>query len=253
MPNTPSVNQQSASRSLQERSPALISARVAGAIYLAIIGLGLFGEVFVRGSLVVSGDAAATAGNILGSATLWRTGIATDLLMHVLDVPLIVFFYLLLKPVNHPLALLATGFNIVQTCVLAANKLTLVAALSLLQQPASEAGHTDSSAMAFTAVDLHGYGFGIGLIFFGMACLVRGYLMFKSGYVPRVLGVLLVVAGISYLANSFALLLSPSLASLLFPAVLLPAFVAEMALALWLLFANESSLLRQLAKPETPT
>jgi flagellar biosynthesis protein FliR len=77
-------------------------------MYLAIIGLGLFGEAAVRGSLVVAGDAAATASNIIASQSLWRTGIATDLLMHVLDVPLIVFFYLLLKPVSYPLALLAT-------------------------------------------------------------------------------------------------------------------------------------------------
>lgn len=229
----------------------LLSTRAAAAIYFAIIGLGLFGELFVRGSLVVGGDVAATASNILGSQLLWRTGIATDLVMHLLDVPLIVFFYLLLKPVSHPLALLATAFNIIQTCVLAGNKVSLVAALSLLNSPASAIGQIDSHALASLAVGLHGYGFGVGLTFFGMACLVRGYLIFKSGYVPRVLGVLLCFAGISYLVNSFALLLSPPLASLLFPAVLLPAFVAELALSLWLLCANESVLKQRLIKPDT--
>jgi hypothetical protein len=218
--------------------PTLISARTAGVIYLAIIALGIFGEAFVRGSLVVSNDAAATAGNILGSQLLWRTGIATDLVMHLLDVPLIVFFYLLLKPVSQPLALLATAFNIVQTCVLATNKLTLVAALSLLDSPGSAATSVDLHALASRSIDLHGYGFGIGLIFFGAACLARGYLIYKSGYIPRILGALLGLAGISYLVNSFALLLSPAVASMLFPAVLLPAFVGELSLALWLLFAK---------------
>jgi hypothetical protein len=90
----------------------------------------------LRGSLVVGGDVAATASNIVASHTLWRAGIATDLLMHVLDVPLIVFFYLLLKTVSHPLALLATLFNVVQTCVLATNKLSLVAALLLATRSA---------------------------------------------------------------------------------------------------------------------
>lgn len=103
----------------------LISARVAG-----------LGEAFACGSLVVSGDAAATASNILDSQQLWRMGLSLDLLMHVLDVPLIVFFYLLLRQVNQPLALLATVFNIVQTSVLAINKLTLIAALSLLHSAA---------------------------------------------------------------------------------------------------------------------
>ena len=229
--------------------PTLISARTAGVIYLAIIGLGLFGEVFVRGSLVAGGDASATASNILGSQLLWRIGIATDLLMHVLDVPLIVFFYLLLKPVNHPLALLATVFNIVQTCVLAINKLTLVAVLSLLNSTVFSASQVDLQALAFFALDLHGDGFGLGLVFFGLACLIRGYLVVKSGYVPQVLGILLVVAGISYLVNSVALLLSPPLAALLFPAVLIPALVAELSLSLWLLFANERLLQQRLVKP----
>ena len=220
----------------------LLTARAAGLIYLAIIALGLFGEVFVRGSLVVGGDAAATAGNILGSPLLWRTGIVTDLLMHVLDVPLIVFFYLLLKPISHPLALLATAFNLVQTCVLATNKLALVAALALLASSELAATQVGSHALASVAIKLHGHGFAMGLIFFGMACLVRGFLIFKSSFMPRVLGVLLVLAGARYLVNSFALLWVPNLAALLFPAVLLPAFVGELALAVWLLLANEKQL-----------
>jgi Domain of unknown function (DUF4386) len=196
----------------------------------------------VRGSLVVSGDAAATAANILASQTLWRTGIATDLLMHVLDAPLIVFFYLLLKPVSPPLALLATLLNVVQTCVLAVNKLSLVAVLELLNPPALAAAASphDLHTLAFAAINLHGQGFGVGLIFFGFACLVRGYLIVKSDLVPLTLGVLLGLAGLSYLVNSFALLLWPALAAALFPAVLLPALVGELALCLWLIFTKRT-------------
>jgi hypothetical protein len=181
-------------------------------MYLLIIGLGLFGEVFVRGSLVTVGDPTVTASSVLGSERIWRLGIATDLVMHVLDVPLIVFFYLLLRPVNPALAFLATAFNIVQTCVLAANKLSLVGVLSLLASSLGQSSGEVSRSLALVAVDLHGHGFGIGLIFFGCACLVRGYLIFNSGYVPRALGMLLVLAGASYLINSFALLLSQPLA-----------------------------------------
>ncbi len=225
----------------------LISARVAGLMYLGVIGLGLFGEMFVRGSLLITGDGDATASNILGSQLLWRVGISTDLLMHVLDVPLIIFFYLLLKPVDQNLALLATVFNIVQTCVLGINKLALLAVLFLLNSPALSAMQVDSSAFALLAINLHSHGFGIGLIFFGFTCLVRGYLILRSGYVPRILGTLLLLAGVSYLVNTFALLLHPPLASLLFPVILLPALVAELALTLWLLTTNESVLQQRLA------
>jgi len=222
------------------RAQFLSSTRLAGFIYLAIIGLGVFGEVFVRGALIVSGNASSTATSILASQSLWGTGITTDLLMHVLDVPLIVFFYLLLKPVSEPLALLATALNVVQTCVLATNKLSLVAALLMLQRSVSAAASSpqDLHDLAYVAINLHGYGFGVGLIFFGFACLVRGYLMFHLDSVPRIFGVLLAIAGVSYLVNSFALLLSPTLAGVLFPAILLPAFVGELALSLWLLLTT---------------
>ena len=213
-------------------------ARLAGLLYLAIILLGLFGEVFVRGSLVATGDATATAAAIARSQQLWRAGIAGDLLMHVLDIPVMLFFYLLLRPVSRGLALLSTFFNLVQTAVLAVNKLTLLLPLMLLQgggvlQQAFPAPQLH--ALSYLAIQAHGYGFGIGLIFFGWACLVRGHLMRRSGYFPKALGVLLQVAGVSYLVNSFALLLAPQLASLLFPAVLVPAFIGELALALWLI------------------
>jgi hypothetical protein len=212
-------------------------ARIAGLIYLAIICLGLFGEVFVRGSLIVSGDASATASSIAGSQLLWRAGIAGDLLMQVLDVPLIVILYLMLKPVSHSLAMLSALLNVVQTCILATNKLALVSALVLLQPSAVASGLVlqHAQALAYFAIKIHGYGFAVGLIFFGFACLVRGYLIVKSGLLPRLLGILLGIAGVSYLVNSTALLLHPALASALFPAILLPAFIGELALSLWLL------------------
>lgn len=216
------------------------TARLAGLAYLAVIALGLFGEAGVRAALLVPGDAAATASRLLAHPSLWRVGIATDLLMHLLDVPLIVYFYLLLRPAGRGLALLATAFNLVQTCVLALNKLTLVAALSLTQASASAAAPAAAGlqTLALLAADLHGHGFAIGLLFFGMACLVRAQLVWRSGVVPRPLGVGLLLAGGGYLANSLALLVWPPLAAALFPAVLVPALVAELALSAWLVWVN---------------
>ena len=212
--------------------------RIAGVFYLAIIALGLFGEVFVRGALVVSGDAAATAQRIADSPLLWRLGIAGDLLMHVFDLPVIVVLYLLLRPVSEPLALFTTLINVVQTAVLALNKLNLVLPLLLLSGGSTLKTFTPEQlqSLAYLAIKAHSFGFGVGLIFFGVASVVRGYLIYASGFLPKALGVLLFIAGLSYLLNSFALLLAPTLASALFPYVLIPAFVGELLLALWMIF-----------------
>ena len=208
--------------------------RLAGLAYLANIALGLFGEVFVRGTLVVAGDGAATAAHIAQAPGLWRLGLMGDLLMQLLDVPLIVLFYLLLRPVSRPLALTATVFNIVQTAVLAANKLAMLAPLLLLTAPEAQ-GATWLGPMTAFWLRLHSHGFGIGLLFFGFCCLLRGWLIARSTYLPRLLGGLLAVAGACYVLNSVALLLEPRVAALLFPWVLVPAFLGELALSLWLL------------------
>ena len=210
-------------------------ARVGGLIYLAIIFLGLFGEAMVRESVVVSGNAEATLQNLKASQMLWRLSIVGDLVMHILDVPLIVIMYYLLRPVDRLLALVATVANVVQTAVLAANKLTLVVPLLLLQKHGDILASTWEATLSFLAIRLHGYGFGIGLLFFGVACLVRGYLVFRSTYFPRTLGVLLALAGLAYLVNSVALLLAPAVAAKLFPTILAPALVGEGAFCLWLL------------------
>ena len=203
-----------------------------------IIALGLFGEAFVRGTLVVSGDATATANAIAASESLWRVGITGDLLMHVLDLPMILLLYVLLRPVSETLALLATFLNLIQTAVLVANKLNLLAPILLLENSGGLNAFSPEQlhALSYLAIKAHGYGFGVGLIFFGFACLCRGYLIFRAGYFPRFLGVLMALAGLSYLSNSLALLLAPALASALFPAGLVPAFVGELCFALWLTF-----------------
>ena len=129
-----------------ERSPQRY-ARIAGICYLAIIFLGMFGELYVRGALVVSGDAAATSAAISASPMLWRAGIVGDLLMQVLDVPVIVIFYYLLRPVSRSLALFATLLNLVQTAVLVMNKLKLMVPLFLLERSSYLAAFHRSNCM----------------------------------------------------------------------------------------------------------
>ena len=207
-------------------------------MYLAIIALGIFGELIVREALVVGGDAHATANNISASQLLWRLGIAGDLLMHILDVPVIVLFYLLLRPISEGLALWVSWINLVQTCVLGLNKLNLVWPLLLL----GDASYLSSFALeqrhglALLAIKAHAYGFGIGLIFFGVACLIKGLVMLRGDYFPKFLGVFFVLVGLSYLINSFAQLLAPQFAALLFPWILMPAFIGELSVSLWMIF-----------------
>ena len=212
-------------------------ARFAGLLYLVIIIAGALGELMIRGSLVVGGDAAATAARIASASQLWRIGIAGDLLMHVCDVFVMWAIYVLLRPVSRNLALLVLLLNLIQTAVLVANKLSLLVPLLLLGDPVYAQAFNPAQLQAWSnlAIDLHGYGFGVGLIFFGFVLLVEGYLVRKSGFLPRVIGALLQVAGVCYLVNSIALLLAPDLASRLFPAILMPSLIAELSFALWLL------------------
>ncbi len=219
-----------------ETSPQLY-ARIGGALYLIIIVIGLFGEAFVRDRLIVSGDAAATAANIMSHESLWRFHIAAELFLLICAVALLWILFVLLRPVNRDLALLAVFFNLVSIGIEAATTMYLLEALF----PLGSAGYLKAFtpeqlyAMASLSLKSHGYGFGVSLLFFGCFCVIVGYLIFRSGYLPKTIGVLIQIAGVCYLTNSFALILSPAVANRLFPAILVPAFIGEVSLCLWLL------------------
>jgi hypothetical protein len=219
-----------------ETSPQLY-ARIGGVLYLIIIVLGLFGEVFVRQRLIVAGDAEATAANIRSQELLWRFHIAAELFLLICAVALLLILFVLLRPVSRDLAMLAAFFNLVSIGIEAATTLYLVTALF----PLGNAGYLKTfapeqlHAMASLSLKSHGYGFGLSLIFFGCFCLVIGYLIFRSGYLPKALGVLMQITGLGYLTNSFALVLAPTLADRIFPVIAVPAFIGEASLCLWLL------------------
>jgi hypothetical protein len=219
-----------------EASPQL-SARIGGVLYLIIIVAGLFGELFVKDKLIVWRDPAATAANIGSSELLWRAGIAAELLMLICAVALALIFYKLLRPVSRDLALMAAFFNLVSISVEATSRLNLLAALfplrsaDYLQAFEPEQLHV----LAYHSIRSDATGFSIGLIFFGCMCLTLGYLIFRSGYLPKIIGVLMQIAGLAYVINGFALVLAPSFASRMVPAILVPAFIGEASLCLWLI------------------
>ena len=213
-------------------------ARSCGVLYLYIFVAGSFAELFVRSKLVVSGDAGATAANVMNSESLFRLGFSGELLHLACDVAVAMLLYALLRPVDRNIALLAAFMRLACALILATASLSHFAALRLLggSQYLETFQLEQLHSLALLAMNLHGDGYAIGLVFFGFACFALGYLIFRSGYLPRTIGVLMAVAGACYLINSFAHFLHPATGAALFNAgILLPCFVAELSLALWLL------------------
>jgi hypothetical protein len=212
-------------------------ARIGGALYLAIILLGAFAEGFVANKLVVSGDAAATAHNVLTSPGLWQLSVAGDLIVVLCAVPLLWIEYLLLKPVSQQLVLLALLFNLVSLAVEAISKLFLIVVVPTLGSPDYLKAFEPQQlqVLANLALRSHDVAFNIALIFFGFTCVVNGYLIFKSRYLPRFVGILMQIAGLSYLTACFAALFAPAFADLITPAILLPPLIGESSFCLWLL------------------
>lgn len=172
--------------------------RLAGASYLILIAMGIFAEFFVRSNLIVSGDAMATAEHIISSVQQFRMSIAADLIMLICDVLLAWLLYVLLMHVNKNLALLAAFFRLVHAAVYGLNLLNLFFVLRLLNGDSFLSVYTNEqlNALVLLFLNAHSSGYLIGLVFFGIHCLVLGYLVIKSHYVPSVLGMLLIIAGV---------------------------------------------------------
>lgn len=208
----------------------------AGLLYFLIIACGIFSEAYIRGSLIVPGDAAATAGNILSSPGLFRTGFAADSLMLLCDVAIAVLFYILLKPVSKTLALLAAAFRLTQAAILSFNLLNYYAALLLLSGSEYVAAMETSQlhAQAMLLLQLHSHGYDLGLIFFGLSNLILGYLIIRSDYFPSLLGYGLMAAAVVYLAGSYVRFLAPEFHEQVTLFYIIP-LLAETGFCLWLL------------------
>ena len=211
-------------------------ARLCGVLYLYIIVAGMFAELFVRSKLIVPTDAAATASNIMANEFLFRLGFSGELLHLAFDVVVAVLLYALLRPVDRNIALLAALMRFACDIVLAVASLSHFAALKLFADAEYLKTFTPDQlhTLALVALKLHGDGYAISLVFFGFACLALGYLIFRSGFLPKTIGALMAVAGACYLVNSFTHFLSPAFGATLFPAIFVPIFVAELSLAVWL-------------------
>jgi Domain of unknown function (DUF4386) len=213
------------------------SARIAGLLYLLLIVFGVFAEIFVRQRLVVSGDAAATAKNIMDSELLFRIGFVSDLIATTLWILLALALYMLLKSVNKKYASLIVLFALVGSGIQYINMLNQFAALLLLNGAdyltVFETNQLQALAMFF--LNLHSTGYLIAQIFHGLWLLPLGYLVFKSDYFPRILGVLLIIACFSFLVDFFGRFLLLNYGTTISTVVLLPAVIAEFSFCGWLL------------------
>jgi|SRR5580704_5769376 hypothetical protein len=206
-------------------------ARITGIVYLLYFLTAIVGELFLKG-IVVDGDATATATNLLAHQSLYRLGLATGLIATALYIAVSALFYSLFKPVNRSLSLLAAFFGLVGCAITTFGSLFQLAPLVLLggRQYLSVFNLQQLRALALMFLELNDQAANIYLVIFGFYDLLIGYLIFKSIFLPRFLGVLMVLAGLGWLS-----FLSPPLGNHLSPYNLVLGFLAELSLMLWLL------------------
>lgn len=212
-----------------------VYARLAGVLILISMVSGGFGEAYVPSRLIVPDDAGATAQNIDAFESLFRLGFASYLVEAICDLTLAILFYALLKPVNPHIALLAAFFGILGTALFAAGQLFYFAAPKLILGGAAYLkvfSPEQLDALALLSLKFSGFSGGIASGFYGIAWILRGSLMMLSGYLPKLIGLLMAIGGLGFAARTFALVLAPEYASQGLLMLLIPGAVL---LTLWLL------------------
>jgi len=220
---------------IEEASPGS-KARAAGFFWLMTILTGMF-AFLIGGSFVVPGDAATTAANIMAHEPLYRWAFVSNLIATVCYLVATLFIYVLLKPVNRNISLLGAFFSLTGCASGGVSCLLYLAPIGILSgaKYLSVFSVEQLQALALTFVTLSLQVSDIGLVFFGLQCLSVGYLIRRSTFLPRILGVLLAITGLCYLTNSLANFLSLLFKAYLLPFVAAGGLLGEGSLSLWLL------------------
>ena len=213
------------------------TAKVAGLLYLFTMVTANFAEFYARGRMIVPGDAAQTARNIAASERLFRLGTVSNLITFASVVPLVVALYVVLKPVNRNVALLAAFWRLAECPIFALTTLNDFVALRLLSgADYLRAFDTPQlQALAYTFVRVHDAGYLIGLVFFGLGSTVFAYLWFKSRYIPRALAAWGIFSSLVVAIVALAIMVFPSLAAGVGLVYFAPIFIFEVTLGFWLL------------------
>jgi hypothetical protein len=212
-------------------------ARVAAFLLLVLAPLSVFGMIYVPSMLIVPGDAATTARNIMASESLFRLGIASTLLGQIIGIFWTLVLYQLLKPVNKNMAVLMVIFNLLIVPITMLNELNQFAVLLLSSSADYLRVFTPGQLHALVSLflNLHDYGIKIAGLFWGLWLFPYGFLVFKSGFLPRFIGILLMIGCFGYVIQSFVGFLSPNLE--VYTALLsVLTSSGELLLPLWLLF-----------------
>lgn len=209
-------------------------ARAAGVLALVSFVAGGFGEAYVPSKIIVAGNAAATMENIRALNLMFRLGFAGYLVEAVCDTALALLFYVLLKPVDRYMSLLAAFFGLLGTATFAGAELFYYAPTLLIGGGESLKTFSPDqvNTLALLSLRLYALGAAIFTVFYGVAWILRGWLMFRSGYFPRFLGVLMTVAGLAFVARNAAVVLAPKYPSGWLLALVLPGLLV---LTVWLL------------------
>jgi hypothetical protein len=199
-------------------------ARVAGVLFLVSLVAGAFGEAYAPSKIIVSNDAAATVANIKNFQFIYRLGFAAFMTESLCDITLALLLYALLKPVNKYLSLLAAFFGLIATATFACAELFYFAPRVIMRG--------DSYLNTFSPDQLNSlvlltfkFSMSAGMLttaYYGMGWLVRSYLMFRSGYLPKFLGVLMAIGGAGFVLRNFLLILAPEYASDVFLMLMMP-------------------------------
>jgi hypothetical protein len=209
-------------------------ARIAGVLFLLSLVAGGFGEAYVPSKLMVSGDAAATAANVRNLDFLYRLGFAAFLIESLCDITLALILYALLKPVSKELSLLAAFFGLIGTALFACAELFYFAPPLVI----GGAGYLKTfspdqlNALVLLSLKFYSYGGMIFTAYYGMSWIVRSYLIFRSDYLPRFLGVLMAIGGLGFVVRNFLLILAPAYAS---DVLLMLMFPGGLLMTAWLL------------------
>ncbi len=209
------------------------TARMAGFLYLLLIPLGIFGMLYVPNTLFVPGDIAATVRNIMANQTLFRVSIVSALLTQLVQIFVVLYLYKVLKPVNKNYASLMVVFILVAVPIAMLNELNQFAVLLLLNGTDYLKFFTTDQMYALVnlLLDLRQSGIFVAQIFWGLWLFPMGYLTFKSGFLPKIIGALLIVACFGYLIDSFIFFFVPGF-GIEFSEY---TFVGELLMTLWLL------------------
>jgi hypothetical protein len=202
------------------------TARLAGWLYLALIPFSVLGFFYVPSVLIVPGDAATTSRNILASELLFRTGTVSWLVGHIILIFLALVLYRLFKPVNNDHAVLMVVLALLCVPIVFLNEVNSLAVLHLLKSSPSDP-QVHAQVMLF--LDMRQSGILFAQVFFGLWLFPLGRLMYRSGFLPWVLGVLMLIAAAAYLMDAITQLLFPG-----FPTISQFTFIGELLFPLWL-------------------